>query len=78
MQVSFFRQKGHNNNDPTSDKTITILASLKTEATDAYTPILGTFILYLETQTQTNSHAHSTPLPGDGIPVTGTALKHRR
>lgn len=46
--------------------TITILASLKTEATKTYTPILGTFILYLETQTQTNSSAHSTPLPGDG------------
>lgn len=55
--------------------TIIILASLKTEATNTFTPILGTFILYLETQNQTNSHAHSAPLPGDSIPVTGYSFK---
>lgn len=58
--------------------TIKILASLKTEATNTFIPILGTFILYLETPKQTNSHAHSTPLPGDSIPVTGYSFKTQK
>lgn len=72
--MSFSRGKGLNN-DLTPDMTITILASLKTEATNTFNQILGTLILCLETQNQTNSNAHSTPLPGDSIPVTGYSFK---